>query len=360
VATAYTALQDDAAIATVLSAAHQVTGLTNGTSYRYAVTASNSVGVSPASNTVVVVPVAVPVTSKWLSGASGNSTTNGSFGAWRDGHQVTAAGTWADSGFGVMTTVPQIVSGEYANWTGALDIACGAFEAGGSWANAKNGAYVAQWTRFLQIVADRRPASKVTFIRFAHEYTGTWYPWSLDPGSVADYKAAVHQFRLLRDAICPWAKIVIAPNGDVQHQYINGIFTPVKVPAPSRMFARLYGEGILGGMDKTLPDSSDYDIYGPDVYQWHFVGDRDILNKHLSIAVAAGKPLAMPEWGCRSDSGADSTAAAYITAINALGRAGKLVYDVYFNIDMSQKFVIYPGSNFPNGAAAMNALTWGA
>src|SRR3954452_23021809 len=148
----------------------------------------------------------------WLSGAAGVGVPSGDFGRWR-GSPVEVVATWADNN-GAMTVLAQLrPGGEYGDWQGPMDIAIGAIGPGESWQQAAEGAYDARWRESLTNLRQLRGARPgTTFIRFAHEMNGDWYPWAVNAGNVGAFIQAWRRFRGLQEEIYPDAKLVFGVN----------------------------------------------------------------------------------------------------------------------------------------------------
>lgn len=286
----------------------------------------------------------------WLSGASGDGVANGAFGAWR-GKAVPLAVTWstlADTDQNcrdAMRSSWQFDSGaEFDQWSGSIDWSMGAICPGTSkdWGPAASGAYDGLWTESLQNVrAKWRNKQRGTFyIRFAHEMNGDWYPWSVSPGQIANFKAAWIRFRNIQKQVFPEAKLVFNTNGNTVGQAYD--------------WRQLW------------PGDAYVDVYSTDWYQghWELAASRPTdtyggpvwLELHRQFAQAHGKPFAIPEWGGQADHGDKPAYIVFMSNFaNTFGGAGSgnLLYEAYFNVGShdNNNFGIYPATKIPNIAA---------
>ena len=296
--------------------------------------------------------VAGAIVPAWHSGAAGEAASDGSFGSWR-GEPLQVVGTWSDSTAQEQTDVTSL--DKYRDWNGDIDVALGGLVRGETWSQAASGAFVDRWTQAIRNVkAKRAGRSGTTYIRFAHEMTGDWFVWKVNPDNVNSFKTSWRMFHDILVREFPQAKLVFSPN-DGNH---SGV--PV---------------------DQIWPGDSYVDVVGPDSYdgypdktdqsRWDeaFLSTSDGpkgLGAWRAFAVAHGKPMALPEWGLRfSDNPFFITKMHDFLASCAprpaeTNLAGKCVYDVYFNIvnGGNSKFVIYGGSN-PNAAQVYKSLAWG-
>jgi Glycosyl hydrolase family 26 len=288
----------------------------------------------------------------WHSGASGDAAVTGSFGSWR-GSTLKIISTWSDTTADSQRNVDSL--GAYSGWNGDLDIAIGGLVSGESWSAAASGAYADRWAHAIgTIKAQRAGRSGVTYVRFAHEMTGDWFPWKVNSGNVAGFKKAWRLFAGLLRRDFPQAKLVFSPN--------DGSSSDIS-------------------LDQIWPGDDVVDVVGPDSYDGYpnktsqgvwddwFTSTRNGplgLGAWRQFAVAHGKPLALPEWGLRNQDNAF-----YITKMHEFlascaprpgqSLAGRCIYDVYFNIANggNSGFMIYGGPN-PNAADAYRSLRWGS
>ncbi len=107
-----------------------------------------------------------------------------------------------------------------------------------------------------------------TFVRFAHEMNGSWYPWSQDPA------AYVRTFRQVAAAVhrtSPRSAMMWAPNYGGGYPFTGG---PYQAPAGSTRAALLDtdGDGVVTGADDPYrpywPGRAAVDWVGMSVYHW--------------------------------------------------------------------------------------------
>ncbi|MFB9377492.1 malectin domain-containing carbohydrate-binding protein [Kineococcus gynurae] len=287
----------------------------------------------------------------WKSGASGTGVTNGDFGRWR-GSEVTVSSTWSDNNTAAANFWQLNSSGEYGNWNKDLDVAVGGIGPGESWAAGANGAYDARWRQSLTKLRDLRAGKSGTvYIRFAHEMNGNWYPWSVDKNNYRDFVSSWKRYRALQKEIFPAAKMVFNVNR----------------------------ESVSTGFDWRLsfPGAAYVDVMGVDYYnQYPYVatqgqfdsaaqqtdawGAPKGLAKHLEFAKSVGLPLSVSEWSGNADAG-DSPAFVqgmhdFFEANGGTG-AGKLLYEVQFNVDKdNRRWLLTSGTRQPNAAAKYRDL----
>ena len=301
----------------------------------------------------------------WTSGAAGEGVADGSFAAWR-GSPVTIAGTWDDGDATAQTQLPTL-TGEYAAWSGDLDVAVGGtvLHTGESYAEAARGAYLQRWTAMaatLQTLRGTRPG--LTYVRPFHEFNGNWYPnWFVTPANVGDYRAAFRLFAATLRAGCLRCKVVWSAGNSS-----SGGAAPIAEAYPGDDVVDVVGIDSYDANGNTVvTDAAAWTRYaeatrGPDP-----VGPE----AWRRLALAHGKPICLPEWGLNhGGSGGDDPA--YIRGMHDWMTehaahpgdpdvAGKVVYDVYFNIAMGGDggFLIKGGPN-PASAQLYTSLPWGS
>ena len=302
--------------------------------------------------TATALEVAAAGAPRWAAGASGEGVPDGSFGAWR-GSAVPMAGTWANSNDGQLALWP--LHGEYANWTGDLDIAIGAIDrgAGETWAAAAQGAYDQRWSQSLQEMArlwSGRPGT--LYIRFAHEFNGDWYPWSVTSDSVGDFITAWQRFRALQQQFMPAAQLVFAPNSESA-----GAFgTDWRQAYPGQGQADIVSTSYFNAWPFTRTTAEFHELA---LRYDQFGGPRGI-QRHLEFARSVGLPFAVSEWSNYIDSG-DTTAwieqmYGFFNA-NAGTGPGQVRYEILFNeLRDGNGFAVFPETNLPNSARAYSDL----
>jgi hypothetical protein len=296
------------------------------------------------------------VVSGWLSGVAvspASTVLDGSFGAWR-GRAVEIAGTWDDLSFEQQSQLPTLApGGEWANWPGALDVAVGGIykqEKGDTWAAAAHGDYEPRWRELLTRLEAQRRGKGPTYIRFAQEFNGDWWPdlWMVTPAEVNDFKAAWQRFHRLKQELFADAKLVWCP-------------------------ADRTSSGIADARS-AFPGAAYVDLIGIDTYnQWPFAAsDADVEAKWTAtengapagpepwrqFAEAQGLPFALCEWGSagRDQGGGGGDSPAYVqhlhdwVAAHAGSGAGQVVYEILYEV--GQVFELYPQSVQPLAAQA--------
>jgi hypothetical protein len=287
----------------------------------------------------------------WLSGSAGPTVVDGSLEQWR-GTPVEIAGYWADSNEG-MVALWQLQPGEqYADWPHPMDIAIGAIDEHESWADAAEGAYDDRWREALRNLADLRgevPAA--TYIRFAHESNGDWYPWRVDADGAEDFVTAWRRFRSLQLEEYPAAQLVFNVNS----------------------------ESIGNRIDwrETFPGSEHVDVYSVDYYNQHpWVNTREDwdeaieevddhgapkgLEQHRRFAESAGLPFAIPEWSNNAHKG---DAPVFMEEFHAYLQQhagdgpGEVLYEIHFNIEQDDNsWALYPNTRMPRTAEVYRRL----
>jgi hypothetical protein len=241
---------------------------------------------------------------------------------------------------------------QLASWRGPVDVAIGGIGEDESWREAAAGAYDARWTKSLSNLRALRSGRGTTYIRFAHEMNGDWFPWSVDQDNYKSFLSAWRRFRVLQQKYFPESKLVFCLNRET-----NG-----------------------SGMDwrRFYPGSRNVDVVGVDYYNaWPYVGtDADWkrsatevdrygapkgIEQYLKFARSKGVPLAVPEWAGNADWG-DSRA--YVRGMhdffkaNSGIRAGHLAYEVYFNVvkDGGRYNVYGTSTRLPKSASTYQEL----
>lgn len=305
------------------------------------------------------VPVPDPVPAPdptWLSGASGDGISDGTFADWR-GRPVAIAGTW-NTNFASHEAQWSLRPGfAFGAWQGHVDDAVGAIykDRGETWARAAQGAYDARWRRMLVNLANSwRGRPGTLYLRFAHEFNGDWQPWSVTAGEAEDFKSSWRRFRALQQEILPAAKMVFCPN--------------IRTAQKSDLDWRLAFPG------KAYVDVESVDYYN----QYPFVASdasfRSVsrgsdkfgapggLEKHREFAENTGLPFAISEWSSNADLGDSphfvSSLHSWMSAHAGVG-PGRMLYEIEFNVGSygGGNFQMFPRSRQPQ-AASMYQHLW--
>lgn len=291
----------------------------------------------------------------WKSGASGDGVADGSFGRWR-GQRVDIAGTWNDS-FDAQTEQWTVQDGmEYGDWNRDLDVAVGGIykDRGESWADAADGAYDDRWREALRELRSAWKGRDGTlYIRFAHEFNGDWYPWSVTGDEVSDFTQAWARFHDLQEEILPEHRLVFCPNSE----------TTADLDLDWR---------------DAFPGAEEVDVVAVDFYNdWHWVdSERDFtkvsrktdgkgaplgLEAHRQFAEDVGKPFAVPEWSSNAEKG---DAPEFVEELHqwmlqhAGTGGGQLLYEIQFNVSEygDGKYELDADSKQPRAAKAYKRL----
>jgi hypothetical protein len=289
----------------------------------------------------------------WLSGASGPEAVNGAFASWR-GRPVDIVGTWADDDKNMVGLWNLRQGGDIAPWRGPLDIAIGAISADESWSAAAKGAYDARWRESLTNLRDlRKGTTGPTYIRFAHESNGNWYPWAVDESEVGDFVSAWRHFRSLQQEIFPASKLVF----DVNRESIGSGFDWRK-SFPGASYVDVVGVDYYNNGNPTVNTAADWQGSLDDVDDH---GAPKGLGQYAAFAKSVGLPLAIPEWSGNA-SKADSPAFIqgmhdYVSSHAGTG-PGQVLYEIVFNVPgYDGQFVLHgPGVLMPQSAAAYQRL----
>ena len=277
------------------------------------------------------------------------------FEAWR-GSPVTIAGTWSDATAGDQENM--WAYNNYKDFPHSLDLSVGAYYDGESFAAIANGSLDTRLKKALANVDANWNSKPIIFLRFAHEFNGSWYRWSVKSSNVEDYKKAFQHFHALvqSELIAKGrnAKVVWSPN-DGNHSDI--------------------------AIQQMWPGDQYVDVIGVDSYDWDpqrnesnwetaanaMEGDGSPrgIESWRKFAESKGKPLSFPEWGCNPDKTTPPVDCPfYIQKMNDYFRthagttAGKVWYEIYFN-SYVEKTRIFPTTKVPQAAAMYQSLKWG-
>jgi len=313
------------------------------------------VAVRPSPPPQLVVQHPDPTTSPpaaWLSGVSGDGAADGAFGKWR-GRPVDIAATWVDNDEAMVDLEFLQPGDEYGNWPQALDIAVGAFDDGESWADAADGDYDRRWAESLTNLRELRADKPgTTYIRFAHEMNGNWYPWHVTADEVADFVTAWRRYRALQRKIFPESRLVFCVS---RESVGTGIDWREFFPG-----ARY--------VDVMAVDYYNQSPYVESTEDWtDSLGELDTegspkgLQQHLDFARSVGLPLALPEW---SGSAREGDSPAFIKGMYEFLQRhggdgpGQVLYEIQFNVDRDEgNFVLFdPHTRMPKSAETYQRL----
>jgi hypothetical protein len=278
---------------------------------------------------------------------------------------VTATGTWNDSSAAAQETLPTL-TGELARWRGDLDLAVGGtvLGSGESYSAAASGAYQARWTAMAQTIQRVRGSMPgITYVRPFHEFNGTWYAaWQVTPSRVAEYKTAFRRMATTVRAACPRCKIVWSPNNGTS----SGSASPIDAYPGDDVVDVVGIDSYNANGNPVVTSASAWAAYANATSAGIPVG----VEAWRQFALSRGKPLSLPEWGLNHGAGGGDNPA-YIQGMHDWitehaarpgdpDVAGKIVYDVYFNVASGGDtgFLIKGGTN-PQAAALYSRLTWG-
>jgi hypothetical protein len=133
-----------------------------------------------------------------------------------------------------------------------------------------------------------------TFVRFAHEMNGSWYPWSQDP------EAYVAAFRLLAEAVherSPGSAMLWAPNQGGGYPFGGGPYA-ARAGSPAVDALDTDGDGQLTGMDDPYapyyPGDDAVDWVGMSLYHWgleHPWGENELPQPETFAAMLRGRDV---------------------------------------------------------------------
>jgi hypothetical protein len=289
-------------------------------------------------------------------GFSCSGVADGTLAQWLASHAVAMAGTWNDSTQGNQAAQAS-VSGEYGNWTGALDDAIGGIFEDDTWQQAAAGEYDARWTAAvtsLKRAWGTRDQSRL-YVRFAHEFNLEGSQWRVTGADAEDFKHAWQRFHRILKGALPKASLVWCPN-----------------------------DGTSGSLDLDVrdayPGDAYVDIVAIDTYNaWPWVDKTSAFESKLNGVYAngaplgaeswrrwaeqRGKPLAIGEWanGANADQpGGGGDSPFYIQRFHdwlvahAGAGAGQIRYAIYFNC--WDQYRVFPDTLQPQTAAMVRQL----
>lgn len=285
----------------------------------------------------------------FLLGAAGDGVADGSYERAL-GRPLDLTATWADSDW-ASTHLPVLApGGALAGWTRALDVSVGAFSAGTTWAQAASGACDERWTTSLQrLAALRSGAAGTTFVRFAHEMNGSWYPWSVTPASLGEFHAAWQRYRALQRRHFPAARLVLSLNHNTA-----GFDADSAALNPGAGQFDVLGASYYNRYPY-LATAADFAGWLPARDRW---GGPAGLEAFRTLAAGWGVPLCLPEWSaCAEASGGDAPEFItelhrWLTAHGGPG-AGQVLYACQFNVSSGHDgaFTLLPPGRLPLSSA---------
>lgn len=132
-----------------------------------------------------------------------------------------------------------------------------------------------------------------TFVRFAHEMNGSWYPWAQQP------EAYVHAFRTVAEAVhagAPASAMVWAPNDGAGYPFTGGLYGAAE-GSPEAAALDTDGDGALTRTDDPYapywPGDDVVDWVGMSVYFWGLEypwGENEIALGGRFAAQLTGQP----------------------------------------------------------------------
>ncbi len=164
-----------------------------------------------------------------------------------------------------------------------------------------------------------------TFVRFAHEMNGSWYPWAQQPSA---YIAAFRRVAAAVHARAPESAMIWAPNQGAGYPFSGGRFALAPGPTPSRDLDT-DGDGALTGRDDPYapyyPGDDAVDWVGLSLYHWGLAypwGENESPKPGTFAAMirgqdtgAHGQPGAVPDLYATYADGHDKPMAIIETAI---------------------------------------------
>ncbi|MCY7396080.1 MAG: hypothetical protein LH468_08015 [Nocardioides sp.] len=299
-------------------------------------------------------PPPAPSARQWMSGASGVGVASGDFGRWR-GTPVPIAGTWNDNAESQVDQWTLQPGFEYGSWQGDVDVAVGAIfkDRGESWKAAATGAYDARWRSTLTNLTKAWGARPGTvYLRFAHEFNGDWYPWSVTRAEADDFRSAWRRFRALQRDLAPEQKLVFCPNSETTAS--SGLDWRDAFPGADQV------DVLSVDYYNQYPFTTTAADFDRTVLSYDAAGAPRGLERFRQFAAAEGLPFAISEWSTNADMG-DSPA--FVTALRRWltehggTGAGEVLYEIHFNADYGNgRFQLFPSTRQPSSTAAYREL----
>jgi hypothetical protein len=190
------------------------------------------------------------------------------------------------------------------------------------------------------------------FIRFAHEFNGTWYPWSVTAATAPDFVTAWQRFRALQRQWFPAAQLVFSPNSETP----AGTGLDWRQAFPGRDAVDVVSVSYFNAYPwvGTVPDF-DALALARDSY-----GAPRGIRQLQEFARSVGLPFAVSEWGNNAQFG---DGAVYTEQMYGLFNAtagtgpGQLRYEVLFNTPRDAgTFSVMPTTRAPTAAETYRRL----
>lgn len=288
----------------------------------------------------------------WWSGQSDAATTkNGSFAAWR-GRPVEVGGFWAattDVKNAVDSPQWSLLPGTSYGSITHMDWAIGGMldNSGESWSKAASGSYDARWASQLKALKTgwgSRAAGDM-YIRFAHEFNGNWYPWSVSTGDVGNFKTAWKRFHAQVQANFPGAKVVWCPNDESSWSY------DIRTLYPGDDVVDIVAVDAYNNWPWTTTAAE----FTAKASRLSAQGGPTGVESFRKFAELHGKPMAVSEWSNSgvANAGGGGESPAFMQSFHdwlaAHGSrtpaAGKVLYEVLFNVvGYDDHYTLYPES----------------
>lgn len=278
-------------------------------------------------------------TGTWWSGQSDTTTTkDGSFAAWR-GRPVEIGGSWASSqnaGDAIGSASWSVGSGAPYAAIPRMDYAIGAMidNSGESGGAAASGAYDSRWAQQLQALKAQwgsRAASNMN-IRFAHEFNGNWYPWSVNTGDVTNFTTAWRRSYNLVQTNFPGAKVVWCPNAGSSWNY------DIRTLWPGDQYVDIVSVDSYNN----YPFTDTPDEFNAKINSVSSFGGPTGIETFRQFAAAHGKPMAISEWSNAgtANQGGGGESPVWMQSLHdwlvkngsQTPASGKVLYEVVFNV----------------------------
>ncbi|MEO8570419.1 MAG: hypothetical protein ABI553_01850 [Chloroflexota bacterium] len=170
-----------------------------------------------------------------------------------------------------------------------------------------------------------RTQGVLTFVRFAHEMNGSWYPWSQQP---ADYIAAFRRVAAAVHAGAPASAMIWAPNQGSGYPFLGGAFA-ARLGSPAIAELDTTGDGRLTAADDPYkpfyPGDDAVDWVGMSLYHWGLAypwGENELPRPGSFASILRGEtigsqahPLAVPDFYATYAAGHDKPMAIAETGI---------------------------------------------